>query len=68
MPIRVWYIERKKRALATTGGSSARPYQKSIISLGVKPAEIIAAFRAPAEVPLRTCGPSAKRVSRSRRS
>ena len=39
-----------------------------LISLGVMPAEIIAALRAPAEVPPSTWGPSAKRVSRSRRS
>ena len=58
----------KKRALATTGGSSATSFQKSIIWVGVKPQEIIAALSAPAEVPLMTAGPSAKRGSRSRRS
>ena len=44
------------------------PFQKRIISRGVRPAAISAALMAPADVPESTTGPSAKRGSRSRRS
>jgi len=60
--------EEKNSGLATTGGSSAMPFQKRIISRGDRPAAISAALMAPAEVPDSTTGPAAKRGSRNNRS